>query len=164
MKTTSSAVLYTTPCNITNICKIYLIFYFLYTAIFTDISQPVVKDLDYSRSILSPANQTFRSSWNNFPKYHNKSSFLFYTQHTFFHSIIYTHGVCMSYFNVLICMAGNTSKTRDDMQVEKWHCMSSTYWGAYYAVSSRTSSKTNIFKKITFWHQYNICTWIIQCA
>lgn len=25
----------------------------------------------------------------------------------------------MSYFNVLICMAGNTSKTRDDMQVEK---------------------------------------------
>lgn len=53
----------------------------------------------------------------------------------------------MSYFNVLICMAGNTSKTRDDMQVEKWHCMSSTCWGAYYAVSSRMSSKTNIFKK-----------------
>lgn len=51
---------------------------FLYTAIFTDISQPVViKDLDYSRSILSPANQTFRNRGNNFPKYHN-----IYTQHT----------------------------------------------------------------------------------
>lgn len=68
---------------------------FLYTAIFTDISQPVViKDLDYSRSILSPANQTFRNRGNNFPKYHNKPPFLF-IPNILPHSIIFTRGVCM---------------------------------------------------------------------
>lgn len=58
--------------------------------------------------------------------------------------------VCVSlmyWFFLNTCMTGNTSKTRDDMQVEKWHCMPSTYRGAYYAVSLRMSSKTNIFKK-----------------